>query len=81
MELVSNLREMSDVLRSNAELLLHDIQKIHSRMVGELEQHGVDSPGAAGESSPSADESVPAADESSPPADEDLQLPEFLRRG
>lgn len=46
MELVSNLREMSDVLRSNAELLLHDIQKIHSRMVGELEQHGVKSPAA-----------------------------------
>lgn len=46
MELVSNLREMSAVLRSNADRLLQDIQSIHSRMVGELEQAGppVDAP-------------------------------------
>ena len=35
MELVSNLREMGDVLRANAERLLHDIQSIHSRMVSD----------------------------------------------
>jgi hypothetical protein len=49
MELVSNLREMGDVLRSNAERLLHDIQRIHSRMVGELEQVVGDDAASAGE--------------------------------
>ena len=38
LELVENLREMGDVLRSNAERLLRDVQAIHSRMVAELDQ-------------------------------------------
>ena len=38
MELVSNLREMGDAMRSNAERLLRDVQAIHSRMVAQLDQ-------------------------------------------
>jgi uncharacterized membrane protein YqiK len=38
MELVSNLREMGDSMRSNAELLLRDVQAIHSRMVSQLDR-------------------------------------------
>lgn len=38
MELVSELRQMSDLLRSTAARLLEDIQAIHSRMSGELEE-------------------------------------------
>jgi hypothetical protein len=38
MELVNNLREMGDALRSNSERLLRDVQAIHSRMVGELDR-------------------------------------------
>jgi vacuolar-type H+-ATPase subunit H len=36
LELVSNLREMGDSLRSNADRLLRDVQRIHSRMIRDL---------------------------------------------
>ena len=38
LELVGNLREMGDSLRSNAERLLHDIQTIHSRMIAQIDR-------------------------------------------
>jgi vacuolar-type H+-ATPase subunit H len=38
LEIVSNLRQMGDSLRSNAERLLRDVQMIHSRMVAELDR-------------------------------------------
>jgi vacuolar-type H+-ATPase subunit H len=38
LELVQNLRELGDSLRSNAERLLRDVQAIHSRMVAGLDR-------------------------------------------
>jgi vacuolar-type H+-ATPase subunit H len=38
LEIVDNLREMGDSLRSNAERLLRDVQMIHSRMLAELDR-------------------------------------------
>ena len=38
LELVENLRQMGDSLRSNAERLLRDVQMIHSRMVAQLDR-------------------------------------------
>jgi cell division septum initiation protein DivIVA len=81
MELVSNLREMGDVLRSNAERLLHDIQSIHTRMVGELTD--VD-PGGTGEAgAPTEAPQVAAADEGGPAPEPDdaLDVPDFVSRG
>jgi vacuolar-type H+-ATPase subunit H len=74
MELVSNLREMGAALRSNAERLLHDIQSIHARMVGEL---GEVAPGPAAEDSADAALAEPPAS-----ADDDaLDVPDFVSRG
>jgi hypothetical protein len=70
MELVSNLREMGAALRSNAERLLHDIQSIHARMVGEL---GEVAPERVDEARP--EPSTDAADE------ESLDVPDFVSRG
>ncbi len=38
LELVSNLREMSNSLRANAERLLGDVQRVHSRLVAQIER-------------------------------------------
>lgn len=40
LELVSNLREMGNALRSNAERLLGDVQRIHTRMTRQLDDAG-----------------------------------------
>jgi len=69
MELVNNLREMGDALRSNSERLLRDVQAIHSRMVAELDQ--VD--GGASR--------LPTARDSSPRRIDDLDVPEFIPPG
>jgi vacuolar-type H+-ATPase subunit H len=74
MELVSNLREMGDVLRANAERLLADIQSIHARMVRELDR--VDP--ARSRSDAAAEAPVPAA-EPAGSADE-LDVPDFIAR-
>jgi hypothetical protein len=37
MEVVSNLRQISDTLRELADRVLADVEAIHARMVGELE--------------------------------------------
>lgn len=71
MELVSNLREMSDVLRSNADRLLQDIQAIHSRMIGELE--GVTPEG--GRTSRADDAGSP---ETGPRDEHVLEVPDFV---
>jgi cell division septum initiation protein DivIVA len=67
MELVSNLRELSDVLRSNAELLLRDIQAIHSRMVGELQEVSTERSDATSGAAAEAD-------------DHQLAIPDFVSR-
>jgi cell division septum initiation protein DivIVA len=77
MELVSHLREMSDVLRSNAERLLRDIQAIHSQMVGRLDQ--VDPAHDDNESAPTSTPSGKAPDPAA--EDEVLEVPDFVSRG
>ncbi len=57
LELVGNLREMADSLRSNADRLLRDVQTIHSRMVAQIDR--VDG-GASRSPSPAARRSEPA---------------------
>jgi hypothetical protein len=81
MELVSNLREMGDALRANAERLLMDIQSVHSRMVRELDRvdpdrgSPADGPGGGdSEGEPTADAgegAAPAADDGAAPAADD----------
>lgn len=85
MELVENLREMGDSLRSNAELLLGDIQAVHARMVAELDR--VDG-GASRLPAPRANErgSTGRRDSrgSAPDATNDvdrLEIPEFIPPG
>lgn len=76
MELVSNLRQMGDALHSNAERLLHDIQAIHARMIGQLEQASPQKPTL--HQPPAA----PAEAAPSPGAgpDEVLDVPDFVAR-
>ena len=38
LELVSNLREMGNSLRANAERLLGDVQTVHRRMLAEIDR-------------------------------------------
>lgn len=46
LEIVGNLREMGDALRSNAERVLRDVQGIHSQLTAKLDQIGDDLPAA-----------------------------------
>jgi hypothetical protein len=84
MELVQNLREMGDSLRSNAELLLRDIQAVHSRMVAELDR--VDG-GASRIPPPRAIAREPGTRRRSRepelpgPIDGELDIPEFIPPG
>jgi hypothetical protein len=72
LELVANLREMGHSLRTNAELLLGDVQRVHARMRRDLEE-------AAGEASVggartrSGRRTLPE-----PPDGEVLDVPEFM---
>jgi uncharacterized membrane protein YqiK len=76
MEIVSNLRQMSDSLRVNAERLLTDIQSIHSRMVGELER--VEPGGDTGLPSGAADAEERSMAE--PSTEEELDVPDFVQQ-
>ena len=82
LELVGNLREMGDSLRSNAERLLRDVQSIHSRMVAQLDQVDGGASRAAPSTwrrrpSPGHERDLPAA-----PVDGDvLDVPEFIPPG
>ena len=92
LELVANLREMAGSLRSNAERLLGDVQRVHSRLVAQIERvervagggaaaprtSGRDSPGSA-ERRRSRDGSPDDAGSPIPhAADDGLDVPEFI---
>src|SRR5262249_6842461 len=92
MEIVSELRQMGDALRSNSERLLGDIQAIHSRMLSRLE--GVEAPGTetsgegaerpsapAGSGEPPNSEHSASSDEPASANDEELELPDFISPG
>lgn len=64
MELVSNLRQMSDALREISERVLEDVEAIHARMLGELTQVEPEPAGAS---------------EVSDTAEEELDVPEFVQ--
>jgi hypothetical protein len=81
LELVSNLREMGDALRSNAERLLGDVQSIHRRMVAELDREeralGLTSSSGPRRPSPGA----PPREESRDDGGDNLDVPEFIPPG
>jgi vacuolar-type H+-ATPase subunit H len=62
-ELSGNLRDLSDSLRSNAELLMRDIRLAHAEMTARLDQ--------------GAPASTRSAERSRPPGIDDLDVPEF----
>lgn len=78
MEVVSNLRQISDTLRELSERVLEDVEAIHTRMVGELE--GVDS-GSRAPVAPDAESSPPAVEEpaGSSSAEDELDVPDFVQ--
>jgi vacuolar-type H+-ATPase subunit H len=89
LELVANLRQMGDSLRSNAERLLRDVQLIHTRMVATLDDAaGASAPrrGSSsrdgGRSSRSSSTSSLTAPRSSARAsrsvEDELDVPEFI---
>jgi cell division septum initiation protein DivIVA len=73
MEVVSNLRQISDTLRELSERVLRDVEAIHARMVGELERAA---PGDAVTEEPAA--TAPLAE---PAARDQLDVPDFVARG
>ena len=92
LELVSNLREMSNSLRSNAERLLGDVQRVHSRLVAQIERveratgdSGSRSAGRGGRPSgrrSERDESASDSERLSTPVDDGgLDVPEFIPPG
>src|SRR6202012_1938537 len=84
LELVSNLREMSNSLRANAERLLGDVQRVHSRLVAQVERGGgAAGGGGGGARGPGArrrERNEPAADGERVPTavDDGLDVPEFI---
>jgi hypothetical protein len=89
LELVANLRQMGDSLRSNAERLLRDVQLIHTRMVDTLDQTGGPWAERSGSSSrdggrawKSSSTSLLTAPRTSTRAtrglDQELEVPEFI---
>ena len=84
LELVQNLREMGDSLRSNAELLLRDIQAIHSSMVAKLDRvdggaSRIAVPRTTERESPTRRRAREA--ELDGPIDGELDIPEFIPPG
>jgi vacuolar-type H+-ATPase subunit H len=79
-ELVENLRQMGDSLRSNAERLLRDVQLIHSRMVAQIDRADGGLPGA-----PAPEDRARSRQRTAAPgrgADPDvLDVPEFIPPG
>jgi cell division septum initiation protein DivIVA len=67
MEVVSNLRQISDTLREMADRVLEDVEAIHARMVGRL-----DAVDAAAAHAPGTQAPAEAHDE--------LELPDFVSR-
>ena len=86
LELVSNLREMSNSLRGNAERLFGDVQRVHSSLVAQIAR--VERATSAGSSSAGrhartgAGESVSDSGRTPPPiGDDGLDVPEFIPPG
>jgi cell division septum initiation protein DivIVA len=78
MELVENLRQMGDSLRSNSTRLLRDVQLIHRRMLAQIEAGG----GDAGALGPIRASRTGDAEPRRPPVvDGELDVPEFIPRG
>jgi cell division septum initiation protein DivIVA len=71
MEVVSNLRLIGDSLRANSDQLLQDIERIHARMVGELEAVAPD-----GEVAPP---SALAGGAPEPAVEDELDVPDFVQ--
>ncbi len=82
MEVVSNLRQISETLRVLAERVFEDVEAIHARMVEELE--GAGQVAEVSEASPVGEVSEVSPEgevsEVSPEGDE-LDVPDFLARG
>ena len=72
LEIVSNLREMGDSLRANAQRLLRDVQEIHSRMMAAIDQKEAE---LGLEPAPRARRSTRSAE------GEPLDVPEFIPPG
>ena len=88
LELVGNLREMGDSLRSNAERLLRDVQMIHSRMMAQVDR--IDGGAGRASAGPAWSPSSRAASGrgrgrvggfESPSDDDVLDVPEFIPPG
>jgi hypothetical protein len=79
LEIVSNLREMGDSLRSNATRLLRDVQEVHSRMVAEVDQR--ETALGLGSASRRRDAAPRGERPPSPEAGEELDVPEFIPPG
>ena len=77
---MSNLREMSNSLRANAERLLGDVQRVHSSLVAQIARveraTGVASGSGSSSSRRRALPSDLATDNSS--SSDDLDVPEFI---
>ena len=78
---MSNLREIGDALRSNAERLLSDVQTIHRRMVAEIDREeralGLASSSAPRRPSPERHGGRAPRDSGG----DDLDVPEFIPPG
>jgi hypothetical protein len=73
MEIVSDLRQMGDSLRANAERLLKDIEEIHARMLSRLAEV------EAGLQATPTEAPRPASTATEPESDE-LEVPDFVSR-
>jgi cell division septum initiation protein DivIVA len=77
MEVVSNLRQISDTLRETSVRVLQDVEAIHARMIGELER-AEDSATGLAPAEPDAPVQVDAP--ADPRAADQLDVPDFLAR-
>jgi len=86
LELVANLREMSNSLRSNADRLLGDVQRVHSRLVAQIERvEGAAGGRGAGRPATRRRPREETADSPEPRSstvtDDGLDVPEFIPPG
>ena len=83
LELVSNLREMGDSLRANADRLLKDVQRIHSKMTHDLDraEPGASAPAVSVSRSSRSRSAEPQREApTAPSTGEVLDVPEFIPR-
>ncbi len=79
MELVSMLRQTSDALRANADMLQSEIDRIHAWMVGELERVEPATAASPSDDLTSGSEPEEPQDEAAM-GDEQLDVPDFVAR-